>query len=299
MSNGQIQDVEFWPEPIVIDVTRPFWQDPVPFIGFPQSGAEALLQDAPEGAPFYQPQAPEEEPIVWPDPLVVDVVTGTPEPEHMAIPDLVTEDIVNWPETLIVDVVSSTPTPVPANLPEHLFGPPSVYVPPSPVPRTLPKTAPPLIQFEDVPHNGDYIDIPIFPREEDMPSFTVPGGIDWPSLGDIFGPININVPIPGFQAGPPPPAGIFTGACPPGRVLRRVSLGRDVCVKKPRMNVCNRSALSRATRRVKGFLTLSKSTEKTMRQSFAPLLRTPGRRAPARGGACGGCGARSRASCLC
>lgn len=50
-----------------------------------------------------------------------------------------------------------------------------------------------------------------------------------------------------------PDATFFGGCCPPGRVLRRQAWGRDICMKKPRMNVFNPSALARADRRMTGF----------------------------------------------
>lgn len=52
---------------------------------------------------------------------------------------------------------------------------------------------------------------------------------------------------------PAPLATFFGGCCPPGRTLRRVNNGRDVCIKTPRMNVFNPRALARADRRVTGF----------------------------------------------
>lgn len=52
---------------------------------------------------------------------------------------------------------------------------------------------------------------------------------------------------------PAPRATLFGGCCPPGRVLRRIGMGRDVCIRKPRMNVLNPAALARADRRVRGF----------------------------------------------
>lgn len=52
---------------------------------------------------------------------------------------------------------------------------------------------------------------------------------------------------------PAPRATLFGGCCPPGRTLRRISLGRDVCIKTPRMNPFNPQALARADRRVTTF----------------------------------------------
>lgn len=50
-----------------------------------------------------------------------------------------------------------------------------------------------------------------------------------------------------------PLATFFGGCCPPGRTLRRVNNGRDICAKTARMNVFNPKALARADRRVTGF----------------------------------------------
>lgn len=59
--------------------------------------------------------------------------------------------------------------------------------------------------------------------------------------------------------GPPPKATFFGGECPPGRKLRRVAFGRDICVKAPRMNPFNPRALARADRRVTAFARRSKA----------------------------------------
>lgn len=53
--------------------------------------------------------------------------------------------------------------------------------------------------------------------------------------------------------GAAPNATLFGGCCPPGRTLRRISLGRDICIKTPRMNPFNPRALARADRRVTAF----------------------------------------------
>lgn len=50
-----------------------------------------------------------------------------------------------------------------------------------------------------------------------------------------------------------PLATFFGGCCPPGRVLRRTSWGRDICAKQPRMNPFNPRALARADRRITTF----------------------------------------------
>lgn len=66
-------------------------------------------------------------------------------------------------------------------------------------------------------------------------------------------------PGPTSASGPAPTATFFGGECPPGRVLRRVSMGRDICIKKPRMNPFNPRALARADRRVTSFARRSKA----------------------------------------
>lgn len=52
---------------------------------------------------------------------------------------------------------------------------------------------------------------------------------------------------------PAPLATFFGGCCPPGRVLRRINNGRDICMKRPTMNVFNPRALARADKRLTGF----------------------------------------------
>lgn len=52
---------------------------------------------------------------------------------------------------------------------------------------------------------------------------------------------------------PAPNATLFGGCCPPGRTLRRIGMGRDICIKTPKMNVFNPKALARADSRVTGF----------------------------------------------
>lgn len=52
---------------------------------------------------------------------------------------------------------------------------------------------------------------------------------------------------------PAPKATLFGGCCPPGRVLRRLPMGRDICIKQPRMNPFNPHALARADRRITTF----------------------------------------------
>lgn len=50
-----------------------------------------------------------------------------------------------------------------------------------------------------------------------------------------------------------PEATFFGGCCPPGRVLRRQPWARDICIKRPKMNPFNPSALARADRRITQF----------------------------------------------
>lgn len=50
-----------------------------------------------------------------------------------------------------------------------------------------------------------------------------------------------------------PDATFFGGCCPPGRVLRKVAWGRDVCAKRATMNPFNPRALARADRRITMF----------------------------------------------
>lgn len=67
-----------------------------------------------------------------------------------------------------------------------------------------------------------------------------------------------------------PLATFFGGCCPPGRVLRRVNNGRDVCMKRPRMNVMNPRALARADRRVTGFARQSSRILRSMGFNVSP-----------------------------
>lgn len=109
------------------------------------------------------------------------------------------------------------------------------------------------------------------------PKVTMPGGgVIGPIIGGIIGG---GLPrIPGLTSGsngsgcgcsgssgrdsctqqrlssqPAPLATFFGGCCPPGRVLRRVNNGRDICAKRAKMNVFNPQALARVDRRVTGF----------------------------------------------
>lgn len=157
----------------------------------------------------------------------------------------------------------------------------------------------------------------------DWPGFTNTGGnvLDFPS--DPFGvdvgggflnlpPISLNFPslpsastdllnalsnaagITSTQKAPKQP--LLGGACPPGRIVRHQK-GRNICMKKPHMNVLNPHALSRASRRVSGFMKRVKTVEKSLRHAFAGSAIAPHRR-QTRGG-CIGCGAKSRRACTC
>lgn len=91
-----------------------------------------------------------------------------------------------------------------------------------------------------------------------------------------------------------PKAGLISGACPPGRVVRHVSLGRDICIKKPRMNPLNPKALNRAVRRLAGFQNFATRTEKAIRHSFIKAGVRPTAR---RGGACTTCRKKTCGGC--
>lgn len=94
--------------------------------------------------------------------------------------------------------------------------------------------------------------------------------------------------------GPPPKAGLITGSCPPGRVRRTVAYGRDVCVRKARMNVLNPKALNRAARRMSGFHAFAVKAEKELQK----VVRKSGYRGQTKrvGGKCGVC---RKTSCSC
>lgn len=52
---------------------------------------------------------------------------------------------------------------------------------------------------------------------------------------------------------PAPLATFFGGCCPPGRTLRRIRNGRDICIKTPKVNPFNPRALARADARITTF----------------------------------------------
>jgi hypothetical protein len=142
-----------------------------------------------------------------------------------------------------------------------------------------------------------------------MDDFMSVGGVDFPSLRGIledtlalvpqfFDP-GSGLPPSAYQRKAAPKVPLLGGACPPGRRPQvrttHVVSGRNICAKKPHMNVTNRHALARSTRRVSGFLHLAKNTEKKMRQAFGGLLT---HHKTARGGRCVGCG-QTRSRCAC
>lgn len=94
-----------------------------------------------------------------------------------------------------------------------------------------------------------------------------------------------------------PNAGLLTGSCPPGRVLRRVSFGRDKCVKKARMNPLNPKALNRAVRRLSGFQNFATRTEKAIRHSFVKAGVRPTTIRRSGGGRCGTCQKKTCGGC--
>ena len=92
-----------------------------------------------------------------------------------------------------------------------------------------------------------------------------------------------------------PKAGLITGACPPGMRRKTVSLGRDICVRKPRMNVLNPKALRKATSRISGFHKFAVSAEKQMAAAF----RKGGFRARTTSSSSGRCGTCRKSKCSC
>lgn len=94
-----------------------------------------------------------------------------------------------------------------------------------------------------------------------------------------------------------PKASLLTGACPPGRKLRRIAYGRDICVRKPRMNPLNPKALKRATSRLAGFHKFAAHAEKEMAAAFRKGGFHPAARARiSKGGRCGTC-QKNKCSC--
>jgi len=69
----------------------------------------------------------------------------------------------------------------------------------------------------------------------------------------------------------PTTTSLFSNACPPGKVLRiKPGLARNICIKKPRMNVFNPRALARADRRVTSFARRSKAILQDMGFHVSP-----------------------------
>jgi hypothetical protein len=72
------------------------------------------------------------------------------------------------------------------------------------------------------------------------------------------------------DGGKAPLATFFGGCCPPGRVLRRTSWGRDICAKVPRMNPFNPRALARADRRITQFARRTRPILRSMGYQVTP-----------------------------
>lgn len=84
-----------------------------------------------------------------------------------------------------------------------------------------------------------------------------------------------------------PLATFFGGCCPPGRVLRRVAGGRDICARRARMNPFNPRALARADRRITTFARraapIMKDLGFAVSRTRYPKIKTVKRRRRARG----------------
>jgi hypothetical protein len=93
-----------------------------------------------------------------------------------------------------------------------------------------------------------------------------------------------------------PKATLITGACPPGRVVRKIAYGRDICIRKPKMNPLNPKALRRATTRISRFHHFAVAAEKEMAAAFRKGGFHPGRAVARIGGKCGSC-RKSKCSC--
>lgn len=116
------------------------------------------------------------------------------------------------------------------------------------------------------------------PSAPSAPSLPVPAGIPGAIAGGILGGLGTTIGqyLPGMtptgscncgngrngrdpcthqrtSAQKAPLASFFGGCCPPGRVLRRKPMARDVCIRKPKMNPFNPRALARADHRVTAF----------------------------------------------
>lgn len=95
---------------------------------------------------------------------------------------------------------------------------------------------------------------------------------------------------------PAPKAGLLTGSCPPGRVVRKIAYGRDICIRKPKMNPLNPKALRRATTRISRFHHFAVQAEKEMAAAFRKGGFHPGRAVARTGGKCGSC-RKTKCSC--
>lgn len=90
------------------------------------------------------------------------------------------------------------------------------------------------------------------------------------TLGSMMSGLIPGTPSRHSPQGPAPKATFFGGECPPGRKLRRIAMGRDVCIKTPRMNPFNPRALARADRRVTAFARRSKAILQDLGYHVAP-----------------------------
>lgn len=150
-----------------------------------------------------------------------------------------------------------------------------------------------------LPGPGDP-NLPDFPSLPALPIFPFLDG-GGSNVQDPSGTLHVNVTARAPRGGRchPHRAGTpaqFGGTCPPGTSLTR----KGICRKRPSMNVLNSCALSRATRRVSGFLNRVKHTQKHLQKALSHAMPVHHRRAGgySRGG-CQSCGARTRSACLC
>lgn len=201
--------------------------------------------------------------------------------------------------TLPVDVYTGTPEPTPMDLPAF-YSPPGLFQP-SPV-----EGAGPTAEGGNVNDFGDSSGI-FYPSDPtdwlDLAS-TAMGFLGTPGITASPAPITAvqrerqrtkcHTPR-GWRA---PNSSFFGGICPPGTVEKH-QRGRNICMRKPHMNVLNSCALSRATRRVTGFLNRVKSTQKHLVTALSHAGVHGTRRPMSRKGGCGGCGARTRKTCIC
>jgi hypothetical protein len=199
---------------------------------------------------------------------------------------------------LVVDVYGGTPEPQPVEAPGlDSYNPPGSILPPQ------------AGGAGAAPEGGQ------------MSDGFMPGtsGVYFPSLGDIFNAVQSFLPtaytataapitaVPRtgvsrscYRRGRAPLASLFGGACPPGTVLHRKPLARDICARKRHMNVLNPCALSKASRRVTGFLNKVKNTQKHLVKALSHAGVHGGHpRSTGKRGGCVTCGARTRSTCIC